>query len=312
VSDIMLIARTATTFGRDGELDEEAMRQHLQRLVDANLTIYLGSGGSGEGCALTLDELRRVYELGIEVGQGKVTVGSNQPDQHTARDSIAHARLAIDAGIEVVQLYGPAAWHGYAANDVEYSQYFDRCLSAIDHRISISPNPTVGYAAKPKLIADIVNRHEQVEAVNLTGITGDGYFIQLKDALNREVTVTAEFAGAFAVLEMGGGLNIVGANFIPKTYRRFIDLYEAGETARMDEVYRDIRRVTAFCDQWVKASSPRVHKMAMRAFRLPGWEGGVREPHVMYDDAEVERFRTGVLALGVPEIVEMAEAAGAA
>jgi hypothetical protein len=50
--------------------------------------------------------------------------------------------------------------------------------------------------------------------------------------------------------------------------------------------------------------------MAMRAFRLPGWEGGVREPHMMYDDAEIDRFRAGALALDVPEINEMAEAAG--
>lgn len=310
MSGIALIARSATTFAANGEFDEEAMRQFLQRLVDAGLTIYLGSGGSGEGCALTLDELRRVYEIGVEVGKGKVEVGSNQPDQHTARDSIAHAKLAMAAGVDVVQLYGPAAWHGYAASEREYAAYFDRCLDAIDYPVSISPNPTVGYAAKPGLIADICNRHEQIIAVNLTGIVGDGYFIALHDALDREVAVNGEMAGAFSVLQLGGGINVVGANFIPKTYRLFADLYEAGDFVRMGEIYTDIRRVTAYCDQWVKASSPRVHKMAMRAFRLPGWEGGVREPHMMYDDAEIDRFRAGALALDVPEINEMAEAAG--
>lgn len=303
---IELVARSATTFAADGSLDEEAMRAFLQRLVDAGLTIYLGSGGSGEGCALTVDELRRVYEIGVEVGKGRVTVGSNQPDQHTARDSIFHARLAMSAGVDVVQLYGPASWHGYAASEREYAAYFDRCLDAIDHPVAISPNPTVGFAAKPKLIAGICNRHAQITTVNLTGIAGDGYFIALRDALEREIAINAEMAGAFSVLEMGGGLNVVGANFIPRTYRLFADLYEAGDHAAMGKVYTDIRRVTAYCDQWVKASSPRVHKMVMRAFRLPGWEGGVREPHMMYDDAEIDRFRTGALALDVPEINEMA------
>lgn len=310
MSGIALVARSATIFAANGDLDEEAMRAFLQRFVDAGLTIYLGSGGSGEGCSLTLDELSRVYRLGVEVGKGKVQIGSNQPDQHTARDSIFHARLAMAAGVDIVQLYGPAAWHGYAASEREYSAYFDRCLDAIDYPVSISPNPTVGFAAKPKLIADICNRHEQITTVNLTGISGDGYFIALREALNREVEVNAEMAGAFSILQMGGGLNVVGANFIPKSYRLFADLFEAGDYAAMGKVYTDIRRVTAYCDQWVKASSPRVHKMAIRAFKLPGWEGGVREPHMMYDDAEIERFRAGAIALDVPEINEMAAAAG--
>src|ERR1700709_727487 len=104
---IELIARSATTFAADGSLDEGAMRAFLQRFVDAGLTIYLGSGGSGEGCSLTLDALARV---GGEVAGGKVPVGSNPPDQHTARDSIFHAKLAMAAGVDVVQLYGPASW----------------------------------------------------------------------------------------------------------------------------------------------------------------------------------------------------------
>jgi 4-hydroxy-tetrahydrodipicolinate synthase len=303
---IELIARSATTFAADGSLDEDAMRAFLQRFVDAGLTIYLGSGGSGEGCSLTLDELRRVYEIGVEVAGGKVPVGSNQPDQHTARDSIFHAKLAMAAGVDVVQLYGPASWHGYAASEREYAAYFDRCLAVIDYPVAISPNPTVGFAAKPKLIADICNRHEQITAVNLTGIVGDGYFIALREALDRDVAVNGETAGAFSVLQMGGGLNVVGANFIPHTYRLFADLFEAGDYERMGQVYTDIRRVMAYCDQWVKASSPRVHKMVMRAFGLPGAAGGVREPHMMYDDAEIARFRAGALALDVPEVNELA------
>ena len=69
-----MICRTATTFTPDGELDEDALRQFLQRFVNAKLGIYLASGGSGEGHALSLDEIRRVYEIGVEVCRGKVAV----------------------------------------------------------------------------------------------------------------------------------------------------------------------------------------------------------------------------------------------
>jgi hypothetical protein len=50
--------------------------------------------------------------------------------------------------------------------------------------------------------------------------------------------------------------------------------------------------------------------MAMAAFKLPGWAGGMREPHLLPDDAEVERFAVQALALHIPEIDEMGSAAG--
>jgi len=50
--------------------------------------------------------------------------------------------------------------------------------------------------------------------------------------------------------------------------------------------------------------------MAMRIFKLPGWQGGLREPYRMPPDEEVQRFQDGLLRLGLPEIEEQARAAG--
>ena len=60
-------------------------------------------------------------------------------------------------------------------------------------------------------------------------------------------------------------------------------------------------------EQWPGA---RWQKMALKVFKLPGGEGGLRKPYLMPSDAEVERFTTGVLALGLAEIDELARAAG--
>jgi hypothetical protein len=43
---------------------------------------------------------------------------------------------------------------------------------------------------------------------------------------------------------------------------------------------------------------------------LPGWEGGMREPCRMPTDEVMKKFAEGLLRLGVPEIDEMARAAG--
>jgi dihydrodipicolinate synthase/N-acetylneuraminate lyase len=60
-----LICRVATTFDAEGRLDENAFRQYLQRFVENRIGVYLASGGSGEGHVLSIDELRRVYAIGV-------------------------------------------------------------------------------------------------------------------------------------------------------------------------------------------------------------------------------------------------------
>jgi 4-hydroxy-tetrahydrodipicolinate synthase len=57
---------SATTFAPDGTLDEDAFRRWLHRFRDLKLGVYVGSGGNGEGHALTPAELDRVYRIAVE------------------------------------------------------------------------------------------------------------------------------------------------------------------------------------------------------------------------------------------------------
>ena len=106
MSELVILCRNATTFNTAGELDEDAFRQYLHRLVDSKIGVYLASGGSGEGHALTHEELGRVYRIGVETCKGKVQVNGNPPDQHTARATLEHALYAVACGVEIVNLYG--------------------------------------------------------------------------------------------------------------------------------------------------------------------------------------------------------------
>ena len=67
-----MLCRNATTFTKSKELDEEAFRKFLQRLVDAKLGVYLASGGSGEGHDLSRDRpwgLPSLMSLGMSQRQ---------------------------------------------------------------------------------------------------------------------------------------------------------------------------------------------------------------------------------------------------
>ena len=112
MADLKMFCMSVTPFNTKGELDEEALRKLMRRLIDANLGVLLGSGGEGEGHALESDEARRLYEIGVEECKGKVPVYANLPEEMTARATIQRAQVAVDAGMEVVHFYTLEGRHG--------------------------------------------------------------------------------------------------------------------------------------------------------------------------------------------------------
>jgi dihydrodipicolinate synthase/N-acetylneuraminate lyase len=311
-----LTCRAATTFTPSGEFDEDAFRQFLQRFIDNNIGIYLASGGSGEGCSMTLAEFHRVCQVGAEVCKGRIMVGANQPETHTPRAALEYARLGIDAGMDIINIFGPAAWHGYKATDAEYYNYFHRILTEVKHPVALCPNPTLGYPISPTVIARLCNTFPQVSALNLSGIytgtKGDMFFITLLDELDHEVPIYVTFPGSVNLLDMGAaGIVPAQANIIPETFRQYMDLYDAKKPDELARVYADMQRVTDFVAPW-NTAGPRWIKMWLRVFKQPGGEGGLREPYLMPEDAEMARFTEGVLKLDVPEVNKLARAAGLA
>ncbi len=307
--NIKLMCRTATTFTKTGELDEDALRQYLQRFIDARLGVYLGSGGSGEGHTLTHDELRRVYRVGVAACKGKIAVYANPPEQYSARLTIEQTRLAMECGVEVVNIYALAGLHNMRPTDLELIAYYDSVLSAIDYPVALAAQPLVGYMVKPKILADMVNRYKQVVEVNLTGVT-DNYFLQLRELVDRDVDFYVPITASLHTLSLGAvGLLATEANLIPKTYRRYMDLYDQRKYDEMGPVYADIKRYVDYMSNW-NPGPTRWIKMGMRALKLPGGEGGMREPYHMPPEAEMQKFTDGMLRLGLAEINEQARAAG--
>ncbi len=309
MANLTLMCRVATTFAKSGGLDEDAQRKFLQRFVDARLGVYLGSGGQGEGHTLSKDELRRVYQIGVEVCKGKIPVFANPPEQYTAKANIEHMKLAVDCGVEAVNLYAIAGWHSMRPTELELNVYYDTILSAITAPICIAAQPLVGYSIKPSMIAGLCNKYPHIATVNLTGVN-DAYFLQVKDLIKRPIRYDVPITSSMHTLMLGAtGLLGTEANIIPKTYRRYIDLYEAGDYIEANKVYAQISRYIAFTAPW-NPGPIRWIKMAMKVLKLPGGEGGIREPYQMPPEDELKRFTDGLLRLGIPEIDELAQAAG--
>lgn len=309
MSAVSLYCFAATTFTKSGEIDEVAFRQFLQRFIDAKIGVYLGSGGGGEGHALTMSELRRVYEIGIDECKGKIPVHANPPEQHTARLAREHVMLAVEAGIEVVHLYHLPGWHGMRPTDAEITAYYDSVLSSVKHPMTISVNPSMGYTPKASLIADVCRRHPHVVAAKLSSVS-DAYLVDLMGMIDRDISFYVQPAGSVNALALGAdGIFSTEANLVPNTLRRYLDMYEKNDFAEMGIAYANLRRFDQYVRKW-NPSIPRWIKMGMKVLKLPGGEGGPREPYRLPPPDEMVRFTKGLLALGVPEIDKQARAAG--
>jgi len=302
--------RIATPFTKTGELDEEALREFLQRFIKSKIGVYLASAGAGETHALTWDEMQRIYEIGLEECKGKIPVYANPPEQYSARAMRELVFQAIEAGAELVSIYGIASRHGMKPTDLELSAYFDEVLEGIRHPMSLAVNlPITGYLPKASVIADVCNRHRQVEAINLS-YGGDAFFLQLKDRLKRDIPIYVHLNGSLSKIAMGaGGVYGTEANIIPKTQRRYLEAVERRNFNEIARLTTLIVRFGALVERW-SPSVPRALKMAMKLLKLPGGEGGLREPYRMPPPAEYKTFCDALLKLGIPEIEEQARAAG--
>jgi len=308
MSTVNLYCRNATTFAADGSFDEDAFRRYLQRFIDAKIGVYLASLGSGESGSMTIEELRRVYRIGVEVCKGKIPVNANPPEKLSMRETLEHVQLAVDAGVEIVNVYGPAAWHGYQPSTEEFFAFFDQMLPSVKGPVAFSPNSGLGRAPTAAMLAELCRRHPQIVTLNLLTQT-DEYFVELKDLLTRDVALNVPFMGSMETMLLGGAA-VIGAemNMIPKTYRQYMDLFTAGRYAEAVLVYADIARFNRYVGQW-RSAHPRWIKMMMSGFGIPG--GTIRESYVP-SPQEQDRFMRGVCELGLPEIEEMKHGAGLA
>ncbi len=302
-----LFCRTATTFAPDGSFDEEAFRQFLQRFIDCRIGVYLASLGAGESGSMTHAELRRVYAVGVEACRGRIPIYANPPEKLSVRETLEHVQLAIDAGAEVINVYGPATWHGYQPTPVEFFAFFDELLRSVKVPVAYSPNSAVARAPTPAMLADLCHRHPQIVTLNLLTQT-DAYFIEVKNRLDREVAINVPFTGSMETMLLGGAA-VIGAelNMIPRTYRRYMDLLQGGNYAEAVLVYADIARFNAYVAKWHSAH-PRWIKMMMKVFKLPG--SAIRSPYVAASRDEESGFVEGLLKLDLPEIADLAKAAG--
>jgi 4-hydroxy-tetrahydrodipicolinate synthase len=298
-----MFCMVVTAMDQQGQIDEEGCRAHLRRMIDGGVGIYLASGGSGQGHALEPHELKRVYEIGVSECKGKIPVYCNPPEARTAKEMIGKCQLAIEAGVEVVQLYQIDSGHGRHPTLTEQERYFRDCLEAIDHPVVLSIHQSSGFLAPVTMTAKLCNDYPQIKGVNLHGPSLP-YFVQLQDSVSPSVKLYGGSNTLLSMLPLGGwGAQAAEPNLVPNLSRSIIDHFLAGRVKEMGDTYKQLLRIWGAV-ALAEAESQDGRKAVLRAMGLPG--GYSRPPRAEVSEATLDKVRKNLEALHIWDLEKTA------
>jgi 4-hydroxy-tetrahydrodipicolinate synthase len=287
---------SATPFAADGSLDEVALRAHLSRLADAGIGVYLGSGGAGEGHALSSGELDRLYRVGVETCRGKTPVFANPPEARTADEMLSKAMLAVDAGIDCVQIYALDGGHGMRPTEAEQNVYYRSLLDEIHHPVAISVHGYQGYLTPIPLLRRFALDYPQLVAINVMVRPFD-YFVELKDALRPDIDYYTIGYELIQGLSLGAaGCLSAEPNLAPLLCADIATAFDADDIGRAGENQADLIRLGTLVNRWAP-STARWVKMGMKVLGLGN--GVLRPPYLLPGQDQQDEMLAGLQRLGL-------------
>ncbi len=139
-----------TPFKADESVDEEAVREHTNWLIEQGVHGVIATGSTGEAASLSEEERKRVVELTLEEARHRVPVlvGSGA---NSTQDTIMYSRHAQEAGADGLMVIHP---YYCMPNERELFEHYRLLARSVRIPIMIYNNPvTSGVDMKPELLA---------------------------------------------------------------------------------------------------------------------------------------------------------------
>lgn len=294
-----------TPFKDDGSLDEEALRAHLRRLVVAKTSFVLANGAVAEGQVMTNAELKRVLEIGVEVGQGKVHINAGLKECRSAAHVYELAKDAMAARVDVIQLYQLDNGHGMIPNLREQEAYWNELLSEIDCPVILNIHYSSAFRIPLTLLLQLCDRYRNIVGVHSLG-GSDAEFLRTREALPPRIGVhvgAPEFVSR-ATLGADAYINPLN-NVIPYVGRSMVDAWNVGDLDQVVAANLTMQRFLLIANQWAP-STARWVKMAMKVQGLGN--GVIRLPYLLPPAEDLKRMSDQFAAMRLNELEAEARA----
>jgi dihydrodipicolinate synthase/N-acetylneuraminate lyase len=288
-----IIPAVTTPFTADDRVDVAALKENVERLVEAGVHGFVATGTMGEAGSLTRDERALVVQTVVEAAAGRVPV-SVGVSSGSAKQSLEYANDGKAAGAVGVMSLPPL---GYRADDDEVVAFFAE-LATCGLPLMVYNNPEASGVDMPaSLIARIATEVDGVAGVK--ECSGDTRRIPpLLELEGLDVLVGGDdwpleglAAGAH------GWVTGVGV-FAPRECVELYDAIRANDLPRARDVYRRLLPAARF------DMTPKLVQYFKAAQDAVGYHGGpTRPPRLPLNESERAALAQALEVLRAPAAV---------
>lgn len=288
-----ILAAVTTPFTADASaVDEDALRRHVDRLVEAGIHGIVPTGTSGEFPTLTDAEYRRIIELYVEAAAGRIPVVAGIGALSTER-AISLAQHAESVGADALMLVPPFY------DPLDYD-----ALVAFLSDVAASVNLSIVYYHVPgatgiALEAGQIAALGEIDGIDYLKSTSDDA-IALGDLLTNYSNKIKAFNGwdtlTFFGIASGAEASVWGAaGVVPELAVEFWNtLAERGDLTAAREQWKTLREISAFLES---VNYPAGLKAGLELLGVPA--GPPRRPIQPLSEEDRQRFAQILEAAGV-------------
>lgn len=232
-----VIPAVPTFFRKDEELDLDALRNHLDFLVDSGVHGICILGSTGEGQYLNRDEQKQVMTVAVDQVNGRVPVvaGTGCLATKSTIDLTKVARdVEVDAAMIVLPMYFP-----FTQKEV-YNHYV-AVANTVDLPILLYNFPENSkFNMSPELVADLSKVHGIVGIKDT--VVDLGHMFEILELTSKEFIVLSGTEAFLVPLLEKGGKGVIGpiANFAPKVVVGLYDAVKSGEASKVRDYVEKI------------------------------------------------------------------------
>lgn len=275
-----------TPFTPDDELDDDALRVLVDALARADVGIYLGSYGTGEGHLLRPAEIPRLYQVGVEAAAGRVPVYAAAVGFTDTARVIEQALEAERAGVDAVQIHpprpGPIA---IRPRPDEVERFYADVLSEVRGPVHLTNQVVMsGYALPIDLMIHLTTTYENVCALNTSDPNAGASALVVEKLAPHVDVYVGVISQLVTTLTLGGaGALCFEADVAPSLCNEVVRAFSAGDMGSLRVSFTRLMRLNEVLSRF---QNPRSVKAAMRHLGLPA--GALRRPYLGLEADEVD------------------------
>ncbi len=216
-------------------VDEDALRNHIDSMIDAGVHIICVNGGTGEFPFLSTTEKRNIIEIASKHIAGRCKIISHVSCVRT-EDTIEAGKHAKDCGSDAIMVLPPY----FEGPDVEgVIWHYDKVSQAVELPIMAYNIPQF---SDFDITPAIFQRLQHIEHVNYIK-ESTALMLRIEDlvAQGANVFCGCDFLMLYALMAGASGCFWGGANAIPAQAVRLYDLFSEGKLTESLDLWHKIQ-----------------------------------------------------------------------